>query len=379
METIYIDRPEALAALREGARGEAALGVDCEAAGFHRYSDRVCLVQVATPRRVFVVDALAVDAGPPLREILGPGGAQMVAHGADFDLRLLDRDLGVRPARIFDTEIAAALAGAPARSLSDLVSHYLGVELPKGHQRADWAKRPLPSELLQYAARDTRHLLPLRRALEDRLRALGRLEWAREEFEVLREARWEEDEEVDPVTRVSDARDLSPRELARLRTALRWRDEIARRRDRAPFRVAPDSALVAVAREAPGGTGELARLRGISPALARREGAALLDALRRVADRSPADLPPYPPSPPRPRPGPRERELFHALKAVRNRKAEALGIDRGVLLPNRLLSRIARDRPGSRRELLEVGDVRRWQVEVMGEEVLDALADGGGG
>ncbi len=151
-------------------------------------------------------------------------------HGADFDLRLLDRDLGIRLGGLFDTQVAAALLGESALGLQALLESRLGVSLSKKYQRADWADRPLKDGMLDYAADDTRYLMRLADLLLEDLRAAGRESWAREECRALEESATApgDDEPEDPVTRVKGARDLSPREVTALREALEWRDAIAR-------------------------------------------------------------------------------------------------------------------------------------------------------
>src|SRR5207245_9453474 len=161
----------------------------------------------------------------------GPLAARRLAeafHDADYDLRVLDRDYGFRAVHLFDTRIAAQLAGEPAIGLAALLEKYLGVKLQKEHQKADWSIRPLTPPMLAYAAADTRFLLALRDAVEQRLNALGRLPWAVEEFKELESLRW-----TGPVSggagadeaylRLKGAKGLSPRSLAALRLLHRWR------------------------------------------------------------------------------------------------------------------------------------------------------------
>jgi len=353
------------------------IALDLEAAGFHRYSDQVCLVQVTTPdERTWIVDPLAFDPAPFLAPALEDPGTEVVMHGADFDVRLLHRDLGIQLSGLFDTQIAASLLGESALGLSSLLEKHLGIEVSKKHQRADWAQRPLPDAMIEYAAEDTRHLYRLADLLARRLEACGRVEWAREEFEAQERVRWDEGDEDDPVLKVDGGRDLDPRALARLREALEWRDRIARQRDRAPFRIAGDQALLQAADQRPTSVDELAGIRGISRVLARARGEELLDAFGRVEALPLEALEPYPEtgSRGRGRPEPEVRERTSLLKSARNRRAGELGIDRGTLLPNATLEEIARREPNTRRELERVTGVKEWQIEAAGEALLAALA-----
>jgi ribonuclease D len=353
---------------------EKRVALDCEAAGFHRYSDRLCLVQISTPRANYIFDTLAFNPAEALRPVLESSEVEVVVHGADYDLRLLDRDLGIRPRGIFDTQIAAALSGEESLGLASLLERHLRVVVSKKHQRADWARRPLPSDMLEYASSDTRHLLELADVLKARLAELGRSEWAREEFRAMEQVRWEGHEE-DPVVRVRGARELAPRELALLREALLWRDRVARERDRAPFRVAGDQPLLDLVRRRPRNLSELGQLVGINPSLVRSEGEALLERLRSVEQLPDSALSPYPQrrANGRGRPPPEVEELSERLKEARNRRAHALGMDRGTLMANGVIAEIAWVHPTTVTALASVAGVKSWQVEAVGKDLLAVL------
>src|SRR2546421_11238242 len=187
----YIRTPEALAESVAAFRRESLVGADTEAASFHRYRDRIFLVQLSSrDGRTAIIDPLALPNLAPLGELLADQAVEKVFHDADYDLRILDRDYRFRAARIFDTRIAAQLAGEPAVGLAALLEKYVGGKLAKEHQKADWSRRPLPPAMLEYAAADTQHLPALRDALRDRLTQLGRLAWAEEEFTRLENLRW---------------------------------------------------------------------------------------------------------------------------------------------------------------------------------------------
>lgn len=356
---------------------EPSLALDCEAAGFHRYSDRLCLVQVSTPSgRDLVLDPLEVELAELLRGPLEDPGKTVYMHGGDYDLRLLDRDLAINPRGVFDTQIAASLLGLPSLGLAALLEEHFEVRLSKKYQRADWARRPLESGMLEYAAADTRYLHELADILRSQLREAGREAWAEEEFRLMEEIRWSSEPPGDPVTRVKGARKLPPRVVERLRAALRWRDELAKEQDRAPFRIAPDSALLAIAIDPPLSSRDLGSVKGLNPRVADRYGDELFDALGRVDALPEADLEGYPrlrgggPG----RPTPETEELAEALKGRRNRVAQELGLDRGVLLSNAVVLEIAREAPTSPEGLLAVPGVKRWQVDVIGPELLSVLA-----
>ncbi|MCH2463186.1 MAG: HRDC domain-containing protein [Gemmatimonadetes bacterium] len=360
--------------LGEGLTGESRMAVDLEAAGFHRYSDRVCLLQVTSGNQNFIVDTLAVDPSDVLRGPLESPTVTVLLHGGDYDLRLLDRDLDLHPVTLFDTQTAAALLGEPSLGLAALLKKYLDVHVSKKYQRADWAKRPLPDEMLDYAASDTRHLHQLADLLTERLDALGRRSWAEEESALMETLRWHSDGEVDPVTKIKGVRKFELRDVALIREAWLWRDEVARARDRAPFRVAGDPAILEIVRERPRDVSALARIHGFSPQLAERAGRKLLDRLERTDGLDDSELVGYPSGPSGPRRAPPAvEEIANRLKVVRNEAAEALGIARGVLMSNTVILEIALVHPGSVEELAQIEGVRHWQLETLADRFLAAL------
>jgi len=261
--------------------------------------------------------------------------------------------------------------------LAALLQDLLGIGLSKAHQRADWAQRPLPDALLEYAAADTGHLVSLGSILGAKLREAGREAWAQEEFKALEENRWvPEEEEPDPVRRFKGARHLTPRQVMALRGALKWRDRIAREKDKAPFRVVGDSTLAAIVMERPESLEELVALKGMSPRLARAHGGELLAELRRVKSLPEEDLVPFPRGDVangQGRPSPQEEALAEKIRSLRTTKAEEVGIDRGVLLSNAQISDIVKAHPSTPEALREVPSLRSWQIQLLEEGILGIL------
>jgi ribonuclease D len=356
-------------------RREPLVAADTEAASFHRYRDRIFLIQLSSPSTTAIVDPLALADLAPVGELLADPKVEKVFHDADYDLRTLDRDYGFRARHLYDTRIAAQLAGEPAVGLAALLEKYAGVKLAKQHQKADWSQRPLPAAMLAYAAADTEHLPTLRAALRDQLRGLGRLSWAEEEFQRLEELRWTAvPDGADAFLRVKGAKALRPRQLGALRELYRWREARAAEQDQATFRVIGNEALLAVAQALPRAAAELAHIPALPPSLARRHGAALLAAVGRARELADADLPRVERTPRPPR-DPAFDARAERLKAARNRAAAALALDPGVLCGRATLEAVARATPPptDRAGLARIGELRRWQIEALGDELLAAL------
>jgi len=235
--------------------------------------------------------------------------------------------------------------------------------------------RGLRPSMLAYAAADTRFLLALRDALEQQLQALGRLSWAQEEFKQLESLRWTgpvggTDDET--YLRLKGAKGLSPRSLAALRLLHRWRDTVAEREDKAPFRIIGNDALLGVARALPATIADLAHIKDLPRSLARRYGEPLLDAALRAKALNERELPRLERRPRLPKDSGFDARLERA-KAVRNRVATELGLDPGVVSGRTALEAVVRARPANRAALEQVGGMRRWQIDVLGDALLEAV------
>ena len=325
-------------------------------------------------------DPLENELPAELRALLESSDRTLVMHGADYDVLSLRRDYGLVLGRVFDTMLAARFLGAPALGLQGLLAAELGVEIGKAEQRSDWGRRPLSPEQLEYAVRDTVHLLPLAERLETKLKEVSRLSWLEEECELLRnkvpELRPFDPEGWRQIKGIKGLSDLGHRAA---RAAYLWRDEQARKQDRAPFRVLGNEiiALIAqrVTREGPEALTRLDRIRGIPKGAAR---ASLLSALRD----SPSQ--PVPPAPARKpgRPATERKNLdsegkrrLLALKAARDQRAKELSFDPGFLAPNALLEALAHRGASSLADLAATEGMTRWRLEAFGDQGLRALKD----
>jgi ribonuclease D len=370
----YIDRADEADALLSKLSDSRRVAVDTEGANFHRFLDRVYLLQLSTDETDVIIDPLAAGPLAGLTRLLANPEIEIVLHDADYDLRLLRQDYGARITRLFDTRVAAQLLGIRSYGLAALLEQYFGVVLEKKYQRADWSLRPLPAAMLEYAVLDTHHLLPLRDRLAEQLESADRWSWAAEEFlRIETENATTEPEEIAPTfLRIKGARDLTRRELAVLRELARWRDELARKLDRAVFRVAGNDILLEIARQRPRSIAELSLIRIVPRAVIERHGSDVLEAIAAGEREREQDLPRFP----RPQRWDRDAGFDDRVAALRQRRDEAaarLDMDPGVLCSRDRLESIARAQPRSVEELAKVPSVRRWQAETLGAELLRAL------
>ncbi len=344
------------------------LAVDLEGNGFYRYPERICLVQVRADGHTYLLDPLALADLSGLGERLADPRQEKIFHSCDWDLRVLQRDLGFTVRRIFDTSLAARFLGVQQAGLSNVLKALLGVSLdkPKSLQRQDWTLRPLPAGSLRYAADDVAYLPRLRELLRSELDRRGRWSWVEEEFLRLETVRFSPPlPPAEAFWGVTGSRSLPPRQRTVLRELYVFRDTLARELDRPPFKVMPDETLLALAQDpdpAKAGGLKLVRQSG-------REGA-LREALRRGAEQPGLALPrsEAPRTPPL---GNRARARLAGLKAWRIQLGQGLGLDPSLLWPLHSLEFLAAhpDRRGEEFRRTRTTDLRAWQAAAFAEDL----------
>jgi ribonuclease D len=348
---------------------ETILAFDLEADSMHHYREQVCLLQISSGSENLIVDPLACSDISPLAPLLADPSITKVFHGADYDVRMLHRCFGIEINNLFDTMIACQFLGEPAVGLAAVLKKRFGVELDKKYQQADWSRRPLPAEMLDYAAKDTSLLIPLYRQLTVELAAKGRLAWVEEECTLLSRVRMAERSDEPLSLRFKGAARLKVESLALLEELLRFRDEEAQRRDLPPFKIMGNETLRELAERFPTSAAEFAGITGLSPKLQERYGRGILQAVRRARELSPQSLPVFPRHK-RPERSRQQEARLKKLKDWRGRKAEELGIDPGIMVNNALLDVLAENAP---RSLDEVSGIKGWQMEVFGGELLSLV------
>lgn len=357
------------------ARREGRLGIDTEFVGEGRYRTLLCLVQVSVPDpdaeegvRVEVIDPLEGDVDPaPVADVLADPAVEVIMHAARQDVALLRRVWRTEVANLFDTQVAAGFAGLRAQAgYEALLNELLGLRLPKTASYTKWDRRPLSPEQLGYAREDVLHLFDLADAIQDRLRAQGRLEWAREECRALETVSDERD--LDTVfERLPRIAGLDPRSRAVARELVEWRESLAANQDRPVQSVLADAALVEVAKRKPDSRRALENIRGINPSNLRRRGEDIIDAVARGRERDPIPFE----GERRPAPHPGDAPLIALSEAlVRSRVAEAELAYELVASRADLQAMITAARNGHE---ADVRTLRGWRRELVGEELLALL------
>lgn len=360
-----------IAAFATDLAKEPVIAVDLEADSMHNYQEKVCLLQFTTPQTTLLIDPLAGGDLSPLGPVLADPAIRKIFHAADYDTRCLARDFGFQIRGLFDTMVACQFLGEEKVGLADVLGKYFGVALDKQFQRADWSIRPLPAGMIVYAAEDTRHLHKLRELLEGKLAEKGRLEWVAEEFALLEQGRFREQE--GPLwLRFKGANQLDRRQLATLDQLLIWRDGEAKRKDRPPFKVIGNDILFALAKHMPQTAEAIKAIEGLPGWVAERFGKLVLPLIATAQEIPAEQLPSFPRGERRER-DPQADKRLTLLKGWRQQKAAELAIDAGIVINNALLEELARRVPGQVTELSGIAGMKQWQQQVLGEEIIAVL------
>ncbi|OBF56934.1 ribonuclease D [Mycolicibacterium monacense] len=385
---LAVTTDEILAAAELLAGGHGPFAIDAERASGFRYSNRAYLVQIRREGAgTVLIDPVNHGEDPtmvmaPVADVLDTD--EWVLHAADQDLPCL-AELGMRPPKLYDTELAGRLAGLARVNLATMVSELLGLQLMKGHGAADWSKRPLPDDWLNYAALDVEVLLELRDAVAAVLDDQGKTDWAIQEFEHLRtyEAaptrrdRWRRTSGIHKVR--------NPRALAAVRELWTARDHIARRRDIAPGRILPDAAIINAATADPDSVEKLTALPVFGGTRQRRSAQVWLDALDRARHNTdPPDSAEPPNGPPPPsrwaRRKPEAAARLEAARAGLSALSERVAVPSENLVTPEVVRRLCwdwqpvTDIAAAVEEFLVAAGVRPWQRDLVVPVLTAALA-----
>jgi len=347
----------ALRALCVRLAGAPWIALDTEFMRVKTYSARLCLLQVATPEIIACVDPLAVGIDP-LLDVLFEARTLKVLHAARQDLEVLFDLRQAVPAPVFDTQIAAALLGYDEQvGYSALVEKITGHKLPKVNQRADWAARPLSSDLLAYAADDVRWLRDVYLRLDAELAARGRRAWLDEECAALTEAALYRNDPETAWQRLKQGKTLNPVQQTVLVRLAAWRERLAQKKNLPRGWIVPDPVLAEIARALPDSPEQLAAVNGVEPARVRRFGREILDAVRAGRDTPPQRWWTEPP-----RPDPAQQRRLDEVSARVQACAREHGVCATLLAPRREMLKFVLDDP-------DCALRRGWRYRLLGAEL----------
>ena len=348
------------------------IGVDLEADSMYHFKEKVCLIQIATQHATAVIDPLRIKNLSVLKPVFARGDIQKVFHGADYDVRSLYRDFKININNLFDTELACRFLGSKASGLDAVLTKRYNVHLNKKYQRKDWSKRPLPEEMIDYAAADVHYLVPLAKSLQQELKQKGRLSWVQEECAYLSKVRSSGNDTGPLFLGFKGAGKLGPRGLAGLEELLRLRKKIAQRQDQPLFRIMGNKSILTIAETRPQSINKLLDTEALGAKQIDRYGKDVVAAVKTALRISARDLPKYPrktaPMVP--------AIVAKRVKELRNWRdglAKKLEIDPSIICTKALISALAVQKPVSLSSLSKIEELKTWQATGFGSEIIDIL------
>ncbi|RZB30398.1 MAG: ribonuclease D [Desulfobacteraceae bacterium Eth-SRB1] len=348
------------------------VAVDLEADSMFHFKEKVCLVQIATKRINVIIDTLQIKDLSSLRPFFANRDIKKIFHGADYDVRSLYRDFRIKINNLFDTQLASMFLGINGTGLDAVVQQRFNIKLDKRFQKKDWSKRPLPDEMIEYAAGDAIYLFPLTKILEKELTEKGRLSWVYEECAILSKVRPPALNSNPLYLKFKGAGRLNRRCLAVLEFLLQTRRKIAKKKDRPLFKIFSNASMMKIAVKQPVNLKELERIKALSGRQIDMYGKALMKTINMALEMPEKDFPVYP----RGKASvvkPEVIERTTALKAWRDKKAEALEIDPALLLNKALINTIAVQNPSDTNDLKEINGMKNWQKNEFGKDITAVL------
>jgi ribonuclease D len=347
---------------------QAAIAVDTESNSLHAYREQVCLIQISIPGTDYLVDPLALDHLGALGPVFANRDIVKVLHGAEYDVLCLGRDFKFQLVNLFDTRVASRTLGWKKSGLGDLLHQVFNVNVDKRFQRANWGKRPLSDEMLDYARLDTHYLLALRTHL------IQELDQYKLKDQVLELCEWmalvppsENGFDPEAFWRISHARELSHRQAAILRELNLMRDQLAHDQNRPAFKILSDSILLIIAKQAPRSEQQLQSQVGLTARQVDRFARSILAAVGRGLNA---------PLPRKPRGNHRNDAVvgrYEALREWRKGIARQRRVESDIILPRDLMETLARKAPQDKNSLKSLMQPLDWRFRTYGKQILSIL------
>ncbi len=361
---VWIDRYAALERLAGQLLRETQVAVDTESNSLYAYQEQVCLIQISTAEKDYLIDPLAIDSLDPLAGVFSRAEIEKIFHAAEYDVICLKRDFGFEIHHLFDTMHASRILGRENVGLAGILEQEFQIELNKQYQRANWGRRPLPPEMLAYARLDSHYLIDLRTRLEAELHQRGRWELAQEDFCRLENTEVPPQENGNAVWRIPGAHDLNAAQLTVLKSLVQYRDQQARMANLPVFKVLSNQVLYEIARGLPQTRPALESLGMLNGRLLQRHGDPLLQAVQRGLREPPLTRAHTQ------RPSDAYLTRLDALRSWRKQTAESLEVPSDVVLPRDVLESIAQSCPATLEELRGQMNTIPWRYQNFGSEIL---------
>ena len=367
-DLFWISQPDELLAVVDELQHHAVIGVDTESNSLFVYREQVCLIQISTEAKDYLIDPLELADLSPLEDVFTDPAVKKIFHAAEYDLICLKRDFGFHFINLFDTMLAARILGRTTLGLGALIEEEFSQPVDKRYQRANWTRRPITPAMMNYARMDTRYLIPLCDILRKQLERSDRMALAEEDFQRLTQvAAGSHENGSSSFWRISGSQDLSPRQAAILQELCGYRDNRAKASNQPPFRILSNQTLLELAQRIPRKRSDLNLITGLTPKLIDRHASGLLSAVERGIVGPPAYRPYVQRS---------SEDLIWRLDQLRSwRKltAREMGVESDVVMPRDVLEAIAEHNPRTLEELAQVLGGLPWRLAHFGNQIIHLL------
>jgi ribonuclease D len=366
-DPIWVNTASMFGRMIHDLEDQSSISVDTESNSLYAYRERVCLIQISTQKKDYLVDPLALDDISSLGKIFANDHIQKVFHAAEYDVICLRRDYHFSFNNIFDTMHACRILGRSAVGLGSVLDEEFGVKLEKRFQRANWGLRPLSGAMLDYARLDSHYLIPLRDKLIEQLKQADLLDLAREDFNRIAAA-VETEPRNDNCWRISGKQELTPQQAAILHELCAYRESQAELADLPLFKILGNETLVAIAQQAPESMDDLSMAIGMTKRQMDRHGSALLKAVKTGLKSPPLRRPPRPP-----RPSDEVLERMDRLKNWRKETGARLKVESDVVLPRDTMEKIAYQGVVTMHDLDIIMEHLPWRRRQYGKEIFEVI------
>ncbi|MDD4859597.1 MAG: HRDC domain-containing protein [Dehalococcoidales bacterium] len=355
-----VSQPDKLVAVARDLADSDIIALDTESNSRHYYPEQLCLVQIASRHKIYIIDTISLNDLTPIKGVLVDLSIKKVIHTADYDIRCLDRHSGIHIHNLFDPSIAARFIGVAQFGLAALTRDLLGITINKSErlQKSDWGRRPLSAEAIEYAATDVSYLIALQEMLAQRLRSLGREEWVSQEFAQIEKVRYIAPDLETAYLSIKGVKDLGGREMAVLQSLVIFREEQARRWHRPPFYVIPDASLIFLATNP---SADFSEVPGLGQVWLKRFGQGLRQAILKGLTAPPITLPPRNNFV---RLNKEQVQRLNRLKEWRKSLGFSLSLDPSLLWSLTSLERLA-SAPDTLSAEISLDNICSWQREVV--------------
>ncbi|MCP4718110.1 MAG: ribonuclease D, partial [Desulfobacteraceae bacterium] len=290
----FVESDGELATVCRGLGQEKIIGVDLEADSMHCFKEKICLIQIAGKDHAFLVDPFLINDFSPFVTLLENQDIIKIFHGADFDVRSLDRELGCRIENLFDTEIACRFLNVRERGLGALLKEHFDVFVDKKFQKVDWSRRPLKDDMIAYSVGDVSHLIQLHDRIKERLEKINRLSWAKEEFEAQASVKYESNHKLPLFKKFKGAGKMDNRSLAILENLLQVRMDMAAKKDLPLFKIMSSQSLFSLTTHRPKAIETMVSIKALSKKQADMYGRLCQEAISSGLAMDHGKLPSYP-------------------------------------------------------------------------------------